>query len=558
MKVRPIIIILALTAFVTAMGGYLYADFPTSGLMAGEWEFVIVTVSVVIGFISIVLYRKANREIGKRRQVEEELRGISDRLQAMIKASPLAVIIIDVNGNVELWNPAAEQVFGWTEQEIIGRSLYIVPPDRHNEYQQLRKEVFTQGKAFKAMETQRLKKDGTLIDVSLSTAPLHDAHGHVTAAIGIYEDISERKKAGEEIRFLASIIQNLPDAVCGIDLNGVMVAWNSGAEKMLGYTAGEIIGKPVTSVIPDEIARRELEHCLTILNSEGYLSGYESVRLAKDGRRVPVELTAVAIRDSAQKIKNYASIMADITERKKAEEERLKSHMLESIGILAGGIAHDFNNLLNVIIGDIHVAKISMQPGDKAFSRLSDAEQICEMAGELSKRLITFATGGDPLKKVMPLAALLTETVTAMLKGTTIRAEFDLPDDFSVAVDEGQMKQVFNNLVVNAKEAMPNGGTLTVRGENISISAQDRVPVREGNYVKISIRDTGAGIPEENLARIFDPYYTTKDTYARKGLGLGLAVCYSVIKRHDGLITVESEVGKGTTFYIYLPAVSQT
>jgi signal transduction histidine kinase len=250
--------------------------------------------------------------------------------------------------------------------------------------------------------------------------------------------------------------------------------------------------------------------------------------------------------------------MSDVTERKKAEGERLKSHMLESIGILAGGIAHDFNNLLNVIIGDIHVAKISMQPGDKAFSRLSDAEQICEMAGELSKRLITFATGGDPLKKVMPLAALLTETVTAMLKGTTIRAAFDLPDDLSVAVDEGQMKQVFNNLVVNAKEAMPNGGTLTVRGENISISAQDRVPVREGNYVKISIRDAGAGIPEENLARIFDPYYTTKDTYARKGLGLGLAVCYSVIKRHDGLITVESEVGKGTTFYIYLPAVSQT
>ena len=369
------------------------------------------------------------------------------------------------------------------------------------------------------------------------------------------DEIEKRRQAEEEVRFHASIIQNLPDAVCGIDLNGITVAWNTGAEKMLGYQAGEIVGKPITTIIPGDIAQQELEHCLTILNTEGVLTGYESMRLHKDGRRVPVELTAVAIRDRSQTIVNYASIMMDITDRKKAEEERLKSHMLESIGILAAGIAHDFNNLLNVIVGDIHIAKKSLSADDKAFARLTDAEQICDMASDLSKRLITFATGGDPVRKTMPVQGLLTDTVNAVLKGSLIQSVYDLAEDLApVAMDEGQMKQVFNNLVMNARDAMQTVGTLTVRAENVRVSAQDNLPMREGNYVRILFQDTGAGIPAERLAKIFDPYYSTKDTFSQKGLGLGLAVCYSVIKRHDGLITVESEVGKGTTFIIYLPA----
>ena len=295
---------------------------------------------------------------------------------------------------------------------------------------------------------------------------------------------------------------------------------------------------------------------MTFLNLNEFLTGYESVRLTKDGRKIPVELTAVAIRDKKQKIISYASIMVDLTDRKKAEEERLKGHMLESIGLLAGGIAHDFNNLLNVIVGNIAVTKMSVQPGDKAYGRLNDVENVCGIASELSRRLITFATGGDPLKKIASLSELLVNTISALLKDSNIQAEYDIPDDlYRVAIDEGQMKQVITNLIINAQEAMPNGGKLTVRGENLRISAQDSYPMREGDYLRVSIRDTGAGIPAENLAKIFDPYYSTKDTYSQKGLGLGLAVCYSIIKRHDGLMTVESQVGEGTTFYIYLPAV---
>jgi signal transduction histidine kinase len=302
-----------------------------------------------------------------------------------------------------------------------------------------------------------------------------------------------------------------------------------------------------------------LDHCITICNDTGYISGYQSVRLAKDGKKIPIELTAVAIRDRVKNIKNYASIMVDLTERRKAEEERLKGHMLESIGILAGGIAHDFNNLLNVIVGDIAVAKMTVPSGEKAYNRLDDAEKVCAIAGELSKRLITFATGGDPRKKVASLSALLVQTIGTALMDTNIKTQFSFPDDFhQVAMDEGQMMQVISNLINNSKEAMPAGGTLTIRGKNLHITEQDTLPIREGDYVKVSMHDTGAGIAAENLVKIFDPYYSTKDTYSQKGLGLGLAVCYSIIKRHNGLITVDSQGGEGTTFYIYLPAVIES
>ena len=526
-----------------------------SGMKFKNVGFIILMGSVIIGLISIILYRQASNEIKKRRRIEEELRSINDRLQALINASPLPITIIDSKGTCLLWNLAAEQVFGWTAQEVLNKPLPTIPDDRQEEYRKFLKMNF-EGSAFKSIETQRMRRDGVMIDIALSTAPLRNAEGAITAAMGIYEDITERKKAEDEIRFLAAIIQNLPDAVCAIDLQGNLVAWNSSAEKLLGYTADEIIGKPITSVIPEEIAQPELTHCLTLLNTDGYFSGYESVRLTKDGRKIPVELTAVAIKDKTQKVKNYASIMVDLTDRKKAEEERLKGHMLESIGILAGGIAHDFNNLLNVIVGNIAVAKLSVQPDGKAYSRLDDAENVCGIASELSTRLITFATGGEPLKKSASLSELIKSTVALLMKDSTIKPVLIMPDDlYRVAIDEGQMKQVIINLIINAKEAMPKGGTLTILGENLHFTAQDNFPMREGDYLKISVQDTGAGIPAENMAKIFDPYYSTKDTYSQKGLGLGLAVCYSIIKRHDGLMTVDSQPGEGTTFNIYLSAV---
>ncbi len=524
-----------------------------SGMMLRETGFIIILICLAIGAACIVLYRKANREILNRKRTEEELKNTNTTLQSVIKASPLPIVGVDAAGITVLWNPAAERVFGWSEDEVLGRPSLIVPPDLHQEHISFRNRIIDDD-AITGVETRRMRKDGALIDVTVSSATIHDEQGTSVAAMGIYEDITEHKKAEEEVRFLAAIIQDLPEAVCAIDTAGNVVTWNGGACRMLGFRADEMLGRPITTVIPEDIVQREFDHCLTILNKEGFFSGYESIRLARDGRRIPVELTAVAIKDRDQRITNYASIMIDLTDRKKAEEERLKIHMLESIGFLAAGIAHDFNNLLSVILGNIHIAKMTLPSDEKAYSRLTDAENVVDLASELSKRLITFATGGDPHRRMMQTSELFADTVTGLLKSSTIQTVFDLPENLAeVSIDEGQMKQVINNLVINAKEAMPNGGTLTIVGRNIQVSAQDNFPMQEGRYLHLSLNDTGAGIPAENLSRIFDPYFSTKNTFSQKGLGLGLAVCYSVIKRHDGLLTVESEIGKGTTYHIYLP-----
>ena len=489
--------------------------------------------------------------MGEKHKTDDKLYETEQFCRTIFAQSPDGVLVIDMNGNIVEFNEAAHRQLGYSREEFERLRISDIDPIQSpEEIQSSIKEVLDKGRA--EFEVKHRTKEGEVRDVHVITQ-VFVLSGR-TFFHTIWRDVTEYRRAEEEISFLASIIESLPNAVCAIDTKGATMAWNRGAERMLGYKAEEMIGKPITTIIPEKISQQELEHCLTILNTEGFFSGYESVRLAKDGRRIPVEVTAVAIRDKTQEIKSYASIMVDITDRKKAEEERLKSHMLESIGILAGGIAHDFNNLLNIINGDIHVAKMSVKHDKKAYKRLDDAEQICEIAADLSTRLLTFATGGDPVKKSMSVSGLLTETVNALLKGSNINSEFHLLDDlYTVAINEDQMKQVINNLVINAIDAMPHGGTLAVRGGNVRISEQDNLPIQAGAYLKISFRDTGAGIPSENLAKIFDPYFTTKNTYYQKGLGLGLAVCYSVIKRHDGLITVESEVGKGTTFIIYLP-----
>lgn len=243
-------------------------------------------------------------------------------------------------------------------------------------------------------------------------------------------------------------------------------------------------------------------------------------------------------------------------ERKQMEQEIEKTHKLEAIGTLAGGIAHDFNNLLTAILGNISLTKMHMRPDDKDFMRLTDAENACIQATELSKRLITFSKGGEPVRRTISIKKLAEETVCSALSGSNISCECKLLHDLNpVYADEGQIRQVFRNMAINAREAMPDGGVISVTAENITLGEGEIAAFKKGNYVKVSIRDSGRGMPEEILPKIFDPYFTTKELGVQRGLGLGLAVCYSIIKKHGGHISVESKIGEGTIFHTYLPAV---
>lgn len=245
-------------------------------------------------------------------------------------------------------------------------------------------------------------------------------------------------------------------------------------------------------------------------------------------------------------------------EHKQLEAELIKAQKLESIGILAGGIAHDFNNLLTSIMGNISLAKMSLKPEDRIFVLLDKAEKISLRASALSNHLITFSTGGMPKKKPILLSDLIKDTVHLSLSGSNIRSEFAIDRDLAIVnVDEGQIHQAIHAIVQNAKESMPRGGVISVTAGNLVIGQNDVLPLPPGTYIRISIRDRGVGISAENLPKIFDPYFTTKEMGSQKGMGLGLAICYSIMKNHEGLITVESQVNEGSTFHIHLPAFPQ-
>ena len=335
--------------------------------------------------------------------------------------------------------------------------------------------------------------------------------------------------------------------------DGVIAYANRRLVEIFGYEdADEVLGKPSTLIahpedrpgVSDLIARRQ--------RGEATPPHYEFKGVKKDGEAVYVEAAVTTITYEG----NNAALMylRDITDRKRLEEELLKASKLESLGVLAGGIAHDFNNIMTAIMGNISLAKVATKPEDRSYKRLVGAEDAVMRAKELTQQLLTFSKGGTPIKRTIGIARILKDSVNFTLSGSNVRADFSIPGDlWSAEVDEGQISQVLQNLVINAKEAMPMGGVIEVKAENVIAEndAPGELFPRKGEYVLVSIKDHGIGIPEEYIDKIFDPYFTTK----QKGSGLGLATSYSIIRKHGGFIRVKSHLGIGTTFTIHLPAV---
>ncbi|MDO9070574.1 MAG: PAS domain-containing protein, partial [Deltaproteobacteria bacterium] len=275
---------------------------------------------------------------------------------------------------------------------------------------------------------------------------------------------------------------------------------------------------------------------------------------AKDGRILWIQEKGQIIRHPNGRIDYISGVFFDITERNIVEEERLIFSKMESLGVLAGGIAHDFNNILTVILGNINLAMLDLPVDSGGQEILTEAEKACFQAQNLARQLLTFAKGGAPIKELVAIGPLLRESATFACRGSAVRGDFTLPDNlWALEVDPGQINQVFQNLIINAIQAMPGSGTIKIQAENLVLPAESDLPLSAGRYVKISFQDQGGGMPAGYLAKIFDPYFTTK----QKGSGLGLATSYFIIKNHHGHIAVESKLRVGTTFTIYLPAVDR-
>src|SRR5437667_2392828 len=514
--------------------------------------------------VSLLVVSNSYSFVLVRRQLSE-LEGAETHIRSVIDNILDGMITVDDSGVIRSMNPAAEKMFGCRDNEMIGHNLTRLVPKRYESEHDSKPVVcnWTELMGRTGGSTLALGRTRKHVAFPVEMSLIEMIIDLQRVYVAMVRDVTERKRLDQQIaaekESLGVTLCAIGDGVITTDVNGKVIMLNSEAEKLTGWSSQEAIGKPLKSVfnvVVDLAAQAKAQQT-------GYRSEAQSILLnlpenatlvSRDGTERIIEEVASPIRDSKNEVAGVVLVFRDITERQRSEAERRKAETLEQLGLLAGGIAHDFNNLLTAIIGNISLASLLLPPNDEMATRLDDAKNASLRARDLAQQLLTFARGGTPIKKTASIGKLIQDTVSFSLRGSHNRSEFEFGADLSSAeIDAGQISPVIANLGVNADQAMPNGGTLHVSCENFCYDTSDAVipDLAPGDYVRIRIRDEGVGIPEKYMKRIFDPYFTTKP----KGNGLGLATTYSIVKNHNGLITVESKVHYGSTFMIYLPAL---
>jgi PAS domain S-box-containing protein len=379
-----------------------------------------------------------------------------------------------------------------------------------------------------------------------------------TLLAGYTIDITDRKRAEEDLQNSEKRYRQLfdasPDGIVLIGSDGCIASANTTQARMYHCDSpDQLLGMHATLLVAPSFRNYSAQIMVRRLNGEAIPPVYYEL-IRKDGTTFFGETSASILQNTDGKITGYICITREITERKQMEEELQKVQKLDALGLLAGGIAHDFNNLMGGIFGYIDMANVESKD-KKVTHYLTKALNTIDRARGLTLQLLTFAKGGAPIKKIDTLFPFIRETAQFALSGSNVSSSFDVPENlWPCDFDKNQIGQVIDNIIINAKQAMSDGGSIELSAKNITLSEKDHSPLPNGDYVKIAIKDYGIGIPKEILPRIFDPFYTTKAT----GHGLGLATCYSIIKRHNGCIEVESEPGKGSTFHIFLPAAKDS
>jgi two-component system, cell cycle sensor histidine kinase and response regulator CckA len=336
---------------------------------------------------------------------------------------------------------------------------------------------------------------------------------------------------------------------------GRIVHFNMMAETITGWCRTDAVGKALEEIYQrlDETTGGVREGLLeqVVTRAEPVTDFQNAILVTRRGDRLLIEESLNATRDLQGNLIGVAVHFRDISNKCQSEREKLQAAKLESLGVLAGGIAHDFNNLLTAVLGNISLARLHVNPGSRIVEHLNAAERASLRTRDLTQQLLTFARGGAPIKQTLAIGELINDAAQSALWGSSVKMDLVLEKSlWQVEADPGQLNQVIQNLLTNAAQAMPQGGNVEIRAENVHIGQGSWLPCAPGNYVEISIKDQGIGIPPENLLHIYDPCFTTK----QGGSGLGLASSYSIIKRHGGHISVDSRVGEGTTFVLYLPS----
>ncbi len=379
----------------------------------------------------------------------------------------------------------------------------------------------------------------------------------------LLQEVQERRLAEEALRrerdFIGQLMETSPVGILMVDGEGRFTFANAAAELVLGRPREEITSLTSTAEVwrfanhdGVPLAKGDLPFVRARVGGVRVRNAPLSV-VNPEGKTVLLSVNADPLGDDKHNPRGCVITVEDVTERIRLEQEIFRAQKLESVGVLAGGIAHDFNNLLTGIMGNISLAQLELPPGGTIAETLADAEKAALQARELTQQLLTFSRGGRPIKKTLALGDLITNATQFTLRGSNVRAETSIPPDlWAVEADPGQIAQVFHNLIINACQSMPQGGAVRLAAVNLRSAGENGFPLPAGRYVRITVADHGDGIPPDNLAKIFDPFFSTK----KGGTGLGLAVVYSVVRNHGGHIEVTSAVGDGTTFSLLLPATA--
>jgi len=496
------------------------------------------------------------REISAAKRMEQ---AFVRSTQAVIQASPLPIVALSPHGRVTLWNQAAERVFGWRAEEVLGQPCPLASAEMQAEFLSIRQTAL-EGHSYTGLEVRRVKKNGEPIDVSICTAPLLDGAGRATGVMAVIEDVTERKLAEMEHARLVTAVEQATEAIFITDLDGTVQYVNPAFERITGYRREEALGQPPTMLKSDSQDSGPYQNLWDTI-ARGEVWKGRLVKQRKDGTPYQVESVISPVRDQAGQITNYVAVNRDISQEVALETQFLQSQKMEAIGRLAGGVAHDFNNLLTAIMGYSHLLLRKIGEQDALRGDIVEINKAAEKASSLTRQLLAFSRRQVLQPKVLNLNYVVTD-ISKMLErliGEDIELKTQLQSELgSVNADPGQIEQVVLNLAINARDAMVHGGKLNIETANVDLDesyARSHVSVKPGPYVMVSISDNGYGMDGKTQSHIFEPFFTTKGV--GKGTGLGLSTVYGIVKQSNGYIWVYSEPGLGTTFKIYLPRIDE-
>ena len=501
--------------------------------------------------LSAVKKKRAEKE---REDAEEALRRSEEYFRSLIENSSDIITILSEKGTIQFLSPAVERILGYEPTELLGEKVFgFVHENERLALERAFRAELQQARKARPIEYRFRHKDGTWRYLE----GVCDNLLRNSAVAGIVlnsRDISERKEAEERIREQAALLNKASDAILVIDLQGSVTFWNQSAERLYGWPADEIIGaKNVSLFCAGDLGKMEEARVRTIETGEWHGEFCQSTR---EGKELLVESRWSLVRDKEGRPKSILLINSDVTERKKLEAHFLRAQRMESIGTLAGGIAHDLNNVLTPIVMSLKLLRDSK--GDAPDDLLDTLETSAHRGANIVQQVLSFARGVEGQRTVLQIKHPLNEVIKISKdifpKEVQIRTKVE-QDLWPITGDPTQLHQVFMNLFLNAKDAMVHGGRLNVEAANTEIDdnyARMQPEAKPGKYVVVTVADSGNGIAPANLCRVFEPFFTTKEV--GKGTGLGLSTAQGIIRSHGGFITVYSELGKGTSFRVYLPS----